>query len=137
MQMKKVRASVAGASGYAGGELVRWLTHHPSVDVAHVTAFREQGRPLADVFPNLRGFGDHTLNGAGWPEMARDSDVVFLALPHGAAIEAVPVLLLEAVARVVDLGCRLPAQDADVYALVGWITAPPDPGEGRLRADRG
>ncbi len=115
MQMKKVRASVAGASGYAGGELVRWLTHHPSVDVAHVSAFREQGRPLADVFPNLRGFGDHTLNGAGWLEMARDSDVVFLALPHGAAIEAAPILL-EAGARVVDLGADFRLKDADVYA---------------------
>ncbi len=115
MQMKRLRASVAGASGYAGGELVRWLTHHPSVDVAHVTAFREQGRPLADVFPNLRGFGDHTLNGAGWIEMARDSDVVFLALPHGAAIQAAPILL-EAGTRVVDLGADFRLKDADVYA---------------------
>ena len=115
MHMEKVRASVAGASGYAGGELVRWLTHHPDVDVVHVTAFREQGRPLADVFPNLRGFGDHTLNGAGWQEMARDSDVVFLALPHGAAMEAVPVLL-EAGARVVDLGADFRLKDPAVYA---------------------
>ena len=115
MHVKKVRASVAGASGYAGGELVRWLTHHPAVDVVHVTAFREQGRPLADVFPNLRGFGDHTLNGAGWREMAHDSDVVFLALPHGAAIEAVPVLL-EAGVRVVDLGADFRLKDPAVYA---------------------
>jgi N-acetyl-gamma-glutamyl-phosphate reductase len=114
MHVKKVRASVAGASGYAGGELVRWLMHHPEVDVVHVTAFREQGRPLADVFPNLRGFGDHTLNGADWGEMARDSDVVFLALPHGAAIEAVPVLL-EAGARVVDLGADFRLKDPAVY----------------------
>ena len=94
---------------------MRWLTHHPGVDVVHVTAFREQGRPLADVFPNLRGFGDHTLNGAGWREMARDSDVVFLALPHGAAIEAVPALL-EAGARVIDLGADFRLKDPAVYA---------------------
>ena len=49
MHMEKVRASVAGASGYAGGELVRWLMHHPAAEVVHVTAFREQGRPLADL----------------------------------------------------------------------------------------
>ena len=94
---------------------MRWLMHHPEVDVVHVTAFREQGRPLADVFPNLRGFGDHTLNGAGWREMAHDSDVVFLALPHGAAIEAVPVLL-EAGVRVVDLGADFRLKDPAVYA---------------------
>lgn len=115
MHMEKVRASVAGASGYAGGELVRWLMHHPAAEVVHVTAFREQGRPLADVFPNLRGFGDHTLNGAGWREMARDSDVVFLALPHGAAVEAVPVLL-EAGARVIDLGADFRLKDPADYA---------------------
>jgi N-acetyl-gamma-glutamyl-phosphate reductase len=115
MHMEKVRASVAGASGYAGGELVRWLMHHPAAAVVHVTAFREQGRPLSDVFPNLRGFGDHTLNGAGWREMARDSDVVFLALPHGAAVEAVPVLL-EAGARVIDLGADFRLKDPALYA---------------------
>ena len=115
MQMAKVRASVAGASGYAGGELARWLMQHPAVEVVHVTAFREQGRPLADVFPNLRGFGDHTLNGAGWAEMARDSDVVFLALPHGAAIEAAPILL-DGGTRVVDLGADFRLKDPDVYA---------------------
>jgi len=94
---------------------VRWLTHHPGVDLVHLTAFREQGRLLADVFPNLRGFGDHTLNGAGWREMARDSDVVFLALPHGAAIEAVPALL-EAGARVIDLGADFRLKDPALYA---------------------
>ena len=94
---------------------MRWLTHHPGVDLVHLTAFREQGRSLADVFPNLRGFGDHTLNGAGWREMARDSDVVFLALPHGAAIEAVPALL-EAGARVIDLGADFRLKDPALYA---------------------
>jgi N-acetyl-gamma-glutamyl-phosphate reductase len=116
MQMGQIRASVAGASGYAGGELVRWLAHHPSVDVVHVTAFRERGRLLADVFPNLRGFGNHTLNGTGWRQMARDSDVVFLALPHGAAIEAVPALL-EAGTRVIDLGADFRLKDPAAYAF--------------------
>jgi len=74
--MAKVRASVAGASGYAGGELARWLMQHPAVELMHVTAFREQGRPLADVFPNLRGFGDHTLNGAGWAEISDAASAV-------------------------------------------------------------
>jgi N-acetyl-gamma-glutamyl-phosphate reductase len=115
MQMERIRASVAGASGYAGGELVRWLAHHPRVEVVHLTAFREQGRPLGDVFPNLRGFADHMLNGTGWRQMGEDSDVVFLALPHGAAIEAVPTLL-ESAARVIDLGADFRLKDAATYA---------------------
>jgi N-acetyl-gamma-glutamyl-phosphate reductase len=113
--MERIRASVAGASGYAGGEVVRWLARHPRVELAHVTAFREQGRPLADVFPNLRGFAGQTLNGTGWGEMAQDSDVVFLALPHGAAIEAAPVLL-EKGARVIDLGADFRLKDPAAYA---------------------
>jgi N-acetyl-gamma-glutamyl-phosphate reductase len=112
--MKRIRASVAGASGYAGGEVVRWLARHPRVDLVHLTAFREQGRPISDVFPNLRGFAGQTLNGASWRELGSDSDVVFLALPHGAALEAAPALL-EGGARVVDLGADFRLKDAAVY----------------------
>ena len=114
MQMDRLRASVAGASGYAGGELVRWLSRHPRVELAHLTAFREQGRPLADVFPNLRGFTTQTLNGTSWADMASDSDVVFLALLDGAAIEAAPTLL-EAGARVVDLGADFRLKEPAAY----------------------
>jgi N-acetyl-gamma-glutamyl-phosphate reductase len=55
------------------------------------------------------------LNGTGWREMAQDSDVVFLALPHGAAIEAAPVLL-EKGARVIDLGADFRLKDPATYA---------------------
>ncbi|MEO8348967.1 MAG: N-acetyl-gamma-glutamyl-phosphate reductase [Acidobacteriota bacterium] len=112
--MDRLRASVAGASGYAGGELVRWLSRHPRVELAHLTAFRERGRPLADVFPNLRGFTTQTLNGTSSADMASDSDVVFLALPHGAAIEAAPTLLA-AGARVIDLGADFRLKEPSSY----------------------
>lgn len=94
---------------------MRWLAGHPRVELVHLTAFREKGRPLADVFPNLRGFGAQTLNGTGWEEMASDSDVVFLALPHGAAMEAAPVLLAGG-ARVIDLGADFRLKDPAAYA---------------------
>ena len=114
MQMDTVRVSVAGASGYAGGELVRWLSRHPRVELVHLTAFREKGRPLAEVFPNLRGFATQTLNGTSWRDMASDSDFVFLALPHGAAIEAAPALLDQG-ARVVDLGADFRLKEPASY----------------------
>jgi N-acetyl-gamma-glutamyl-phosphate reductase len=112
--MERARVSVAGASGYAGGELVRWLCGHPRVDIVHLTAFREAGRPMSDVFPNLRGFTTQTLNGTSWREMGSESDVVFLALPHGAAIEAAPALL-DAGTRVVDLGADFRLKDPASY----------------------
>jgi N-acetyl-gamma-glutamyl-phosphate reductase len=121
MRMDRIRASVAGASGYAGGEVVRWLARHPRVDVVHLTAFREQGKPLTDVFPNLRGFAGQTLNGAGWRQMAADSDVVFLALPHGAAFEAAPEIL-EGGARVIDLGADFRLKDPASYER--WYGSP-------------
>jgi len=114
MHMNRVRVSVAGASGYTGGELVRWLTSHPRVELVHLTAFREAGRPIADVFPNLRGFTTEILNGTSWRDLASDSDVVFLALPHGAAVEAAPALL-EAGTRVVDLGADFRLKDPAAY----------------------
>jgi N-acetyl-gamma-glutamyl-phosphate reductase len=113
--MAGLRASVAGASGYAGGEVVRWLAGHPRVELVHLTAFREKGRPLGDVFPNLRGFGAQTLNGTGWEEMSSDSDVVFLALPHGAAMEAASSLIAGGT-RVIDLGGDFRLKDPVAYA---------------------
>ena len=114
MHVERLRVSVAGASGYAGGELVRWLSGHPRVHLVHLTAFREAGRPVADVFPNLRGFATQTLNGTSWRDLGKDSDVVFLALPHGAAIEAAPALL-EAGTRVVDLGADFRLKEPASY----------------------
>ena len=114
MHVERLRVSVAGASGYAGGELVRWLSGHPRVDLVHLTAFREAGRPVADVFPNLRGFATQTLNGTSWRDLGKDSDVVFLALPHGAAIEAAPALL-QAGTRVVDLGADFRLKEPASY----------------------
>jgi N-acetyl-gamma-glutamyl-phosphate reductase len=118
--MERVRASVAGASGYAGGELVRWLARHPGVEIAHLTAFREEGRPVADLFPNLRGFASRTLEAADWPAIAADSDVVFLALPHGAALEAAGAVL-DGGARVIDLGADFRLKDPATYAA--WYGA--------------
>jgi len=110
-----LRVSVAGASGYAGGELVRWLERHPGVELVHLTAFREQGRPIADIFPNLRGIVSQTLNGTSWRQLGLDSDVVFLALLDGAAFEAAPAIL-DAGARVVDLGADFRLKDPASYA---------------------
>jgi N-acetyl-gamma-glutamyl-phosphate reductase len=74
--------AVAGASGYAGGELLRLLAGHPEFTVTTVTAFHNSGQPLATVHPNLRSFGELVL-GETTPAALSGHDVVFLALPHG------------------------------------------------------
>ncbi len=74
--------AVAGASGYAGGELLRLLSKHPDFDVRTVTAFQNAGAPLATVQPQLPAYGDLVLGETSAAVLA-GHDVVFLALPHG------------------------------------------------------
>jgi N-acetyl-gamma-glutamyl-phosphate reductase len=74
--------AVAGASGYAGGELLRLLSQHPELQVVTVTAFQNAGQTLSEVQPHLRSYGELTLQ-ATTPEVLSGHDLVFLALPHG------------------------------------------------------
>lgn len=78
-----LRVAVAGASGYAGGELVRLLAAHPELDVVTVTANKNAGQLLGAVHPHLAPLG-LTLSPTT-PEVLAGHDVVFLALPHGAS----------------------------------------------------
>lgn len=74
--------AVAGASGYAGGELLRLLSQHPDVEITTVTAFQNAGQPLVSAQPHLRSLAHLTLRETT-PEVLAGADVVFLALPHG------------------------------------------------------
>jgi N-acetyl-gamma-glutamyl-phosphate reductase len=74
--------AVAGASGYAGGELLRLLAAHPEFEVRTVTANSNAGQRLIDVQPHLRSLAHLTLTETT-PDTFEGHDVVFLALPHG------------------------------------------------------
>src|SRR5580704_7413410 len=74
--------AVAGASGYAGGEVLRLLAAHPQFDVTTVTAFANAGQPLSSVQPHLRSLAHLELVDTTAENLA-GHDVVFLALPHG------------------------------------------------------
>lgn len=104
------RVAVAGASGYAGGELLRLLLGHPELELAAVTAESSAGMPVTSVHPQLP-----VLAGTSFvptdPKVLADADLVFLALPHGqsAALAAqlpadLPVVDLGADHRLVDAG---------------------------------
>jgi N-acetyl-gamma-glutamyl-phosphate reductase len=83
--------AVAGASGYAGGELLRLLAAHPEFTVTTVTAFQNAGQPLIALQPHLRSLSHLTLV-ATTPENLAGHDVVFLALPHGKSGEITAAL---------------------------------------------
>ncbi len=74
--------AVSGASGYAGGELLRLLAAHPDIEIRTVTAHSNAGQPLIDHQPHLRSLAHLTLE-PSTPEVLAGHDIVFLALPHG------------------------------------------------------
>lgn len=98
------RVGVAGASGYAGGELVRLLSAHPGVDVAVVSAYSQAGSKVTDAHPHLRSMKDVRFVPTT-AEAFVDLDVVFFALPHGQSAQlASEVAALNPSALLVDCG---------------------------------
>ncbi len=119
------RIGIFGASGYAGGELVRLVDSHPHFDLVYLGAHSAAGERLGAVHPQLRG-GDRLL-GPMDPEAVADCDVVFLALPHGAS--AAPALdLVKLGVFVVDLGSDFRMTTADRYREA-YGADHPHPGE--------
>lgn len=110
----RIRAGVMGASGYGGGELIRLLHAHPAVEIARLAAGDSAGRRADEAWPSLRGVLRTGLESASPAELAGDVDVLFLALPHGMAMEAAPAAL-EAGARVVDLSADFRLRDPGAY----------------------
>ncbi|HEV7204528.1 MAG TPA: N-acetyl-gamma-glutamyl-phosphate reductase [Jatrophihabitans sp.] len=96
-----VRVAVAGASGYAGGELLRLLAAHPEFDVVAVTAHGNAGQPVGDVHANLRSVAQLVFAPTSAASLD-EADLVFLALPHGAS--SALAAELPSSTRVVDLG---------------------------------
>jgi len=113
--MKKI--AIVGASGYSGEELVRLLLSHPHAELTAVTSRQYAGQTVAQVFPK---FGSHSRARAlrfsePKPELlAKQAEVVFLALPHGVAAEfAVP--LLQMGCHIIDLSADFRLRSAAVY----------------------
>ena len=103
--------AVAGASGYAGGELLRLISGHPEFELVAATAHSQAGAPVAAVHPQLTGL-DLVLK-ATEPSSFDGADLVFLALPHGQS--AALAARLPAGVKVVDLGADFRLEDASLW----------------------
>jgi N-acetyl-gamma-glutamyl-phosphate reductase len=110
-----VRIAVVGAAGYAGGELVRLLAGHPSVEIASIHARGREGTPVGAELPHLAPLGLDFRDGE-----PGDVEVAFLALPHGASAP-LAARLVERGVTVVDIGADFRLRDADAYAT--WYGA--------------
>jgi N-acetyl-gamma-glutamyl-phosphate reductase len=117
LKMNTKKVAIVGASGYSGEELVNLLLHHPHAELVAVTSRQNAGQTLAQVFPK---FASHPKSKAlrfvdpNAEVLARQVDIVFLALPHGVAAEfAVP--LVNAGAVVIDLSADFRLKSAETY----------------------
>jgi N-acetyl-gamma-glutamyl-phosphate reductase len=115
MNTKKV--AIVGASGYSGEELVRLLLSHPRADLTAVTSRQYAGQSLAEVFPKFAHHPRAWMLHFSEPKaevLAKQAQLVFLALPHGVAAEyAKPLLHLGC--QVIDLSADFRVRDAAVY----------------------
>jgi N-acetyl-gamma-glutamyl-phosphate reductase len=103
-----------GATGYAGGELLRLCASHPDLNVLVATGASSAGKPIAQHIPSLAGvYPDLAVQSAS-AIFDSDLDVVFLCLPHGESQEFVPSLLEQNV-QVVDLGADYRLRDSGQY----------------------
>ncbi len=107
---RRISAAVVGASGYAGGELVRLLSAHPQVEIASLHARDREGLPLAATFPHLAPLGLVFSGGDPAPGV----EVAFLALPAGHSAE-LAVRLEAGGTTVVDIGSDLRLRDPSAY----------------------
>lgn len=104
--------AVSGASGYAGGEILRLLAQHPDVEIRTVTAHSNAGQPLAVHQPHLRSLAHLTLQETT-PEVLAGHDIVVLALPHGQSGQYTDAL--DEVPLVIDAGADHRLRDASAW----------------------
>jgi N-acetyl-gamma-glutamyl-phosphate reductase len=113
MHMETFTVAVAGASGYAGGEVLRLLLAHPAARIGAVTAGGNAGATLGSLQPHLLPIADRILEETA-VETLSGHDVVVLALPHGQSGEIAAALRADVV--VIDCGADHRLADADVWA---------------------
>jgi N-acetyl-gamma-glutamyl-phosphate reductase len=117
-----MKISICGATGYTGEELLRILAGHPQAEIVHITSENQTGADIGGVYPHFGHIWQQTLTSMDQIDMvAKDSDVVFLALPHGHAMDAVKTIIRHG-KKVIDLGADYRFADTAVYEK--WYKVP-------------
>ncbi|CAN5293033.1 N-acetyl-gamma-glutamyl-phosphate reductase [soil metagenome] len=117
-----LKVSIIGATGYVGIELVRLLLQHPQVQISHLTTESYVGEEITTIYPHLQQLINTDLQQLNLNEITANSDVVFIALPHGKAISMSETLLNRGV-KVIDLGADFRLRDPNDYRQ--WYQAEP------------
>jgi len=120
-----IKAGIVGGTGYTGIELLRILVMHPQVEISVITSRSEAGKPVSDLYPNLREKIDLVFSMPD-PVILSACDVVFFATPNGTAMISTPALL-DAGVRVIDLAADFRIKDVSEWEQwYGMTHACPD-----------
>lgn len=110
-----MKVSIIGATGYTGEELLRILAGHPAVEMVSITSESQTGEYIDNIYPHFTRFYRKKLASVqDLEEIAAASDVVFIALPHGHAMEAGKKIVAKG-AKVIDMGADYRFRDPAVY----------------------
>jgi N-acetyl-gamma-glutamyl-phosphate reductase len=108
-----MKIGVVGASGYAGGELLRLLASHPHFEVTAITAHSNAGEQITSVHPQLQSYAGKKFNEFS-PADFKNCDLIFLALPHGESAKVIATLPTSA--KIVDLGADYRLESAEQWS---------------------
>lgn len=111
--MHVISVGIVGGTGYTGVELLRILLRHPKAQVRVLTSRTEAGKPVADMFPNLRGHTDLQFSDLNIDDLKK-CDVVFFATPHGVAMQHAKELIA-AGTKVIDLAADFRLQNLEQF----------------------
>lgn len=118
-----INASIIGANGYTGIELINILLRHRNVTLKHIVSRSNEGVKASSLYPSLSGLTDKVFTNPDISEIASCSDVVFLALPHGESAEYAGKLY-DAGVKVIDLSADFRYDNIDVYQKTYNIVHP-------------
>lgn len=123
MSTSRIPVGLVGVTGYTGMELARLLAGHSGFELVRATSRAQAGQTLADIYPFVAGFdfADLTITEPDPKDLAKACELVFLAVPHGAAQNVAAELLAEGL-KVVDLSADFRLKDAGVYEA--WYKTP-------------
>ena len=108
-----IKVGIVGGTGYTGVELLRLLAVHPEVQLTAITSRKEDGVPVADMYPSLRGRVNLAFSAPDKADLSQ-CDVVFFATPNGIAMDSAATLV-EAGVKVIDLAADFRLRDPAVW----------------------
>lgn len=127
--MTSIRAGIAGAAGYTGGELIRILLNHPSASIAFAHSNSNSGNPLSRVHSDLAGETDMTFTGA----LHNDIDVLFLCVGHGEARKFLDANPVADNVKVIDLSQDFRLESSSEHGKRKFVYGLPELNRDRIR----